>query len=60
MFTFLIPPELLAGLKHVEQAEGLSKSEQARRAIKHWLTERNAISLTSSTSKPVTRRKAKS
>ncbi len=43
LFAFAIDPELAAGLKAVKERDGVSESEQARRALKAWLTERKAL-----------------
>jgi hypothetical protein len=36
-YTFLIEPSLLAALKAVQQRDGISISEQIRRALRVWL-----------------------
>jgi metal-responsive CopG/Arc/MetJ family transcriptional regulator len=40
MYTFYIDDELAEGLKRVKDADGISESEQIRRAIKAWLESR--------------------
>ncbi len=37
LFTFEIAPDLAAGLKAIKERDGISQSEQARRAIAAWL-----------------------
>ena len=37
LFTFVIAPDLAAGLKAIKERDGISESEQARRAIAAWL-----------------------
>ena len=41
--AFAIDPDLAAGLKLVKQRDGISESEQIRRAIRRWLEERDAL-----------------
>lgn len=36
--NFLIDPDLAAGLKAVKTRDGVTESEQIRRAIRHWLS----------------------
>jgi hypothetical protein len=43
LFAFVIEEHLKAGLKLVKTRDGVSESEQARRAIEQWLKERNAL-----------------
>ncbi len=37
MHTFYLDPELSAGLKTVKDRDGISESEQVRRAVRLWL-----------------------
>jgi hypothetical protein len=36
-YTFYIEPDLADGLKQVKERDGISESEQIRRAIRQWL-----------------------
>ena len=36
-YTFYIDADLAAGLKQVKERDGISESEQIRRAIRQWL-----------------------
>jgi hypothetical protein len=38
--TFRIDDDLFAGLEHVWERDGIAVSEQIRRAIRAWLTEK--------------------
>ena len=40
MATFRIDDELLEGLQHVWEKDGVQPSEQVRRAIREWLEKR--------------------
>ena len=35
--TFYLEPELSAGLKTIKDRDGISESEQVRRAVRSWL-----------------------
>ena len=37
MHSFYLDPELSAGLKEVKERDGISESEQVRRAVRAWL-----------------------
>jgi hypothetical protein len=37
MHTFYLEPELSAGLKAIKDRDGISESEQVRRAVRAWL-----------------------
>ena len=41
--TFLLDPELAAGLKKVKQRDGIGEGEQVRRALARWLTSKKAL-----------------
>ena len=43
LFAFAIDEHLKAGLVRVKERDGISESEQARRAIEQWLQERSAL-----------------
>lgn len=43
LFTFPIDTELDAGLREVEQRDGVSKAEQIRRGIRMWLESRGVM-----------------
>jgi hypothetical protein len=43
LYNFRIDPDLDAGLKLVKQRDGVSESEQIRRAVRAWLEGRKAI-----------------
>jgi Arc/MetJ-type ribon-helix-helix transcriptional regulator len=43
MINFRIEPDLVAGLKLVKHRDGVSESEQMRRALRAWLGTRKAI-----------------
>ena len=38
MHTFYLDPALSAGLKEIKVRDGVSESEQVRRAVRQWLT----------------------
>ena len=38
LYNFLIDPDLAEGLKAVKTRDGISESEQVRRAIRDWLS----------------------
>ena len=42
LYSFWIDPEQAVGLKTVKERDGVPESEQIRRAIDAWLTEKNA------------------
>lgn len=46
LFSFAIDPDLAEGLKTIKERDGISESEQVRRAIRRWLDERGATSMT--------------
>ena len=56
LFAFAIDPDLTVGLKLVKERDGISESEQARRAIRQWLEERDALPQKSTPTKPKPRR----
>jgi hypothetical protein len=37
MHSFYLDPELSAGLKAIKDRDGISESEQVRRAVRQWL-----------------------
>jgi hypothetical protein len=37
MHSFYLDPELSAGLKAIKERDGISESEQVRRAVRLWL-----------------------
>ena len=41
--SFAIDPDLAEGLKVVKERDGITESEQIRRAIRRWLEERHAL-----------------
>ena len=43
MTTFRLDDDLLDGLRQVWEDDGIQPSEQVRRAIRAWLTERGVI-----------------
>ena len=47
LFNFVISDEMAEGLKAVKERDGISESEQVRRAVAAWLTSKG-ISLRSS------------
>ena len=49
--TFRIDPELLAGLRAIQERDGVPVSEQVRRAIRAWLEERGALKPASKSSR---------
>ena len=51
MHSFYLEPELAAGLKTVKERDGISESEQVRRAVRLWLESKGL------TVKPTTARK---
>jgi Arc/MetJ-type ribon-helix-helix transcriptional regulator len=46
LYSFAIDPDLAEGLKTVKERDGISESEQIRRAIRQWLADRHAITKT--------------
>ena len=38
MHSFYLDPELSDGLKEIKDRDGISESEQVRRAVRQWLT----------------------
>ena len=43
LHSFLLDPELAAGLKKVKQRDGIGEGEQVRRALMRWLTSKKAL-----------------
>jgi hypothetical protein len=43
LYNFRIDPELDAGLKAVKERDGISESEQIRRAILEWLQKKGVM-----------------
>jgi hypothetical protein len=43
LYNFRIDPELEAGLKTVKARDGVSESEQIRRALMEWLKKKGVI-----------------
>lgn len=43
LFNFAIDEDLAAGLKAVKDRDGISESEQARRALREWLKRKGAL-----------------
>ena len=43
LYNFRIDPELDAGLKAVKARDGISESEQIRRALQEWLKKRGLV-----------------
>ena len=43
LYNFLIDPDLAAGLKAVKERDGISESEQIRRAIRESLIQRGVM-----------------
>ena len=41
-YTFFIDPDQLAALRHIKQDIGIPESEQIRRALDAWLSERDS------------------
>ena len=37
LYSFIIDPDLLAGIRYVKVRDGISESEQIRRGIRLWL-----------------------
>jgi hypothetical protein len=48
LFAFAIDEHLKVGLARVKERDGISESEQARRAVRQWLQERSALTVPSS------------
>ena len=42
-FNFVIDEDLAVGLKAVKNRDGISESEQARRALREWLQRKGAL-----------------
>ena len=55
--TFRIDHELLEGLRHLKERDGVPISEQVRRAIKAWLVEKG-VNVKAAPRRAVTRRRA--
>jgi Ribbon-helix-helix protein, copG family len=51
IFTFAIDDDLAAGMKALKERDGVSESEQARRAIRAFLEQRDIV-LSSTAIKP--------
>ena len=43
LFNFAIDDDLAAGLKAVKERDGISESEQARRALRAWLESKGVM-----------------
>ena len=43
LYNFLIDPDLAEGLKAVKTRDGISVSEQVRRAIRDWLSRKGVM-----------------
>ena len=43
LYNFRIDPELEVGLKAVKERDGVSESEQIRRALLEWLTKKGVM-----------------
>ncbi len=43
LYNFLIDPDLAVGLKTVKARDGISESEQVRRAIRDWLSKKGVM-----------------
>ena len=43
LHSFLLDPELAAGLKKVKQRDGIGEGEQVRRALTRWLKAKKAL-----------------
>jgi hypothetical protein len=43
LYNFLIDPDLAEGLKAVKTRDGISESEQVRRAIRDWLSRKGVM-----------------
>lgn len=43
LHSFLLDPELAAGLKRVKQRDGIGEGEQVRRALARWLKSKGAL-----------------
>jgi len=43
LFNFAIDDDLAAGLKEVKERDGISESEQARRALRAWLESKGVM-----------------
>ncbi|MEO8077056.1 MAG: hypothetical protein ABI818_12045 [Acidobacteriota bacterium] len=56
MYTFWIDGDLAAGLKAVKERDGVSESEQIRRAVRAWLVAKTKKK--SAPRRALTRRKA--
>jgi hypothetical protein len=48
MHSFYLEPELSAGLKAIKERDGITESEQVRRAVRQWL-ERKGLKVKAST-----------
>ena len=42
-YTFYIEPDLKEGLERIKERDGISESEQIRRAIRQWLDDKGAV-----------------
>lgn len=43
LHNFYLDPELSAGLKAVKDRDGITESEQVRRAVREWLERKGAV-----------------
>ena len=43
LHSFLLDPEMAAGLKRVKQRDGIGEGEQVRRALARWLKSKGAL-----------------
>ena len=43
LHSFLLDPELAAGLKKVKERDGIAEGEQVRRALARWLKSKKAL-----------------
>ena len=58
MYTFWLDGELAEGLKAVKERDGISESEQIRRAIRTWLDAKDVTKKKTAPRRVVARRKA--
>jgi hypothetical protein len=58
MYTFWIDGELAAGLKTVKERDGISESEQIRRAVRTWLDTKGVTKMKAAPRRASTRRRA--
>jgi hypothetical protein len=55
--SFRLEEEILAGLQAVQERDGVPKTEQVRRALRAWLTDRGVLD-TGPTAKKMPRKRA--